>query len=100
MQNRALVKALNPLPSPLPSHGTAEENRRAQGTCQGFTAAGRHNSVHQPLAENQEQTGIVSNQPPEHGQGKRKLSPISSQQTQGTRGKDTISSHPALLNGF
>lgn len=63
MQNRALVKALNPSLHPFPSQATSEENRRAKDTCHRFAVAGRYNSVtvHQPLAENQEQIGIVSN---------------------------------------
>lgn len=52
---------------PLPRQETSEGIRRAKGTCQGFTAAGRYNSM-----TNQEQTGIVSNESPEHGKGKEK----------------------------
>lgn len=74
MQNRALVKALNPSLHTLPHQETSEENSRAKSTCQGFTAAGRYNSVtvHQPLAESQEQIGIVSHDSPEHGREEEK----------------------------
>lgn len=81
---------------PLPRQETSEGIRRAKGTCQGFTAAGRYNSM--TVTRNKQELSLMNLQ--NMAEGKRKLSPISSQETQGTRGKDTISSNPVLLSGF